>query len=500
MIALFYFSIIFLISVLFLTYLDYNIYYNYYNNKPGIKVLFWNCLSEGLGYGEFMTNGGDSVNIKWSKRKYKIAQKIGDQLSQGHIVTCVEIDNYSWMVNYINKIYPELQINSMFCPKIDNLKNYSNNNLSKYITQLLNKYDSSITITPNLETDSLTDAYNQLLDYCDYNLDPEFNLPTFSDNDVSDDYLKFLSTILNVNLKMNMPYVSFDGSVIFWSDKYFTKITNILYPEKNSIDYKNIYNINYNKDCFMGIRLLDNNTHTIFDVFVGHIKSGENSISELKRVNSITTMLEFINDVSLKNRVICIDSNTSYLYQKQMKLGDVFDKQLNLIGNLSEYVTEIWENYKYTNIISQNKDTMCLKMRAGSQQLHKNGELMADTIDAILIPNNINSTPYYPYSSGITQTEYKNIIKWRTDTNIRKNIKKECLERLWGGNFNDNTFSNNLVETLVNDNTIENDNTIDNYNININDISFVKTIFEKMYPNNNNPSDHPMVGATIYFN
>ena len=33
-----------------------------------------------MGYGEFMTNGGDTENIDWEKRKYKIADNIGSQL------------------------------------------------------------------------------------------------------------------------------------------------------------------------------------------------------------------------------------------------------------------------------------------------------------------------------------------------------------------------------------------------------------------------------------
>jgi hypothetical protein len=476
-----------------LIYIYYNTNTNTNTNTFGINVIFWNILCEGMGYGEFMTNGGDTKNIDWEKRKYKIADNIGSQLQRGRIVSCVEVDNYSWIVQYLKRKYPELQINSVYCPKVNVKKNYSNNNLSIYITTLLNKYDSSIEIVPNLKENNITLAYAQLIKFY---LGNNINLETFESNNVSKEYMEFLSNILNVKLTPSMPYISFDCSVIFWSDRYFTKIKMIKQNIDSTIDIKNLGYIKYfNEDGFMGLRMRDNKTKIKFDIFVAHIKSGENAIAELERTISLTKILKYINNVGLKNRIICMDSNTSQLYQKNIPLGKIYDKKYNYIGTLKNYVTDIWKDYRYNNVIYQNKDTMCWKMRAGSRQKHKNGELMADTIDVILVPKNIYSVPFIPITSKITNEDYNYIIKWRTNSLRRAAIKHQYLTKSWENDINKNEITAELSKFLIN--TYDNDNTNANDNANTNK---VRTIFKKMYPNIHMPSDHPMIGAIVYFN
>ena len=41
----------------------YNYYYSFYKDPTRIEVVFWNILAHGLSYGEFLTNGGDKVNV-----------------------------------------------------------------------------------------------------------------------------------------------------------------------------------------------------------------------------------------------------------------------------------------------------------------------------------------------------------------------------------------------------------------------------------------------------
>ena len=80
-----------------------SMYYSYKSHF--VELCFWNCLSEALGYNQFLTKGGDSTNIDFDKRKYLIASKIFHQLRFKRIVSLVEVDNYPWLINYLNEHY-----------------------------------------------------------------------------------------------------------------------------------------------------------------------------------------------------------------------------------------------------------------------------------------------------------------------------------------------------------------------------------------------------------
>ena len=66
----------------------------------------------------------------------RIADKIIEQLHEGRIVTCVEMDHYSWFLRYLREREPSLDIRGHYCPKIDRNKDFSNSNLSLYIVLL----------------------------------------------------------------------------------------------------------------------------------------------------------------------------------------------------------------------------------------------------------------------------------------------------------------------------------------------------------------------------
>ena len=119
------------------------IFYYYYINISSIDIIFWNLLSEALGKKQFLTNGGDDINVDWNKRKNKICNKIAIQISKKGIFTCVELDNYPYVISYLKKNFKNLNIEGVYIPKINTKKNNSNNNLSIYITTLLNKHNST---------------------------------------------------------------------------------------------------------------------------------------------------------------------------------------------------------------------------------------------------------------------------------------------------------------------------------------------------------------------
>lgn len=76
---------------------------------------------------------------------------------------------------------------------------------------------------------------------------------------------------------------------------------------------------------------------------------------------------------------------------------------------------------------------------------------------------------------------------WRNTKYLRDTIKKECINNKWNNNMSENIFSNNFSSTLLSTNNIEKnkDNT-------------VWEIIDKLYPNHDMPSDHPMVGTIMF--
>ena len=459
----------------------YNYYYSFYKDPTRIEVVFWNILAHGLSYGEFLTNGGDKVNVFWSERKYRIANKIMEQLQEGRIVTCVEMDHYYWFLNYIRECEPFMDIRGHYCPKIDKNKNYSNSNLSVSVSTLLNKYDYEVEIVANLNGEDLKIAYSKL---CEYYIEDDRNIESFEDNVVSIDYMDFLSKLLGTTIISTMPYVSFDCSCIFWDNNKFSKTEHI---ESYVDEFKNIADIDYNETGFTGIRFMERKSKHVFDVFVAHLKSGESPHDELKRIESFEPILNHIKKVAYKNYILCMDSNTSKQYQDNMELGYIVDKTGAVIGILYDYLNQFWETDNMYNNIKQTKDTICWKMRAGSKQEKKNGALMADRIDVMLTPKNMYTEQFIPYESKITDEDYKYIIMWRTSKHFRNIIKKECIENKWKNNTSENEFSNNFSKTLLINNISKETNN-----------NKVGEIIDKLYPNLNMPSDHPMVGTIMF--
>ena len=136
--------------------------YYYYKKQNNVDIVFWNTLCEALGKNQFLTNGGDEKNIDWKIRKNLIVEQIYNNLSQGKIVSLVEVDNYPYLIYRLKQMNPDLIIQSFYTPKINVNKGNSNNNLSVYITTLLNKYNPNVKIVPNLKGDSLKKAYQSL--------------------------------------------------------------------------------------------------------------------------------------------------------------------------------------------------------------------------------------------------------------------------------------------------------------------------------------------------
>ena len=63
-----------------------------------IQIRFWNLLADGLSSNEFMTNGGDLVNVNWETRSEYIIEKLALELHKGAIILCVEVDRFHYIL------------------------------------------------------------------------------------------------------------------------------------------------------------------------------------------------------------------------------------------------------------------------------------------------------------------------------------------------------------------------------------------------------------------
>ena len=437
------------------------------------EVVFWNMLSEGLSGGQFMTEGGDEKNIDWSVRKDKIIQRMNEQLSMGRIFTCVELDHFPDILKQLQKENPSIR--GIFMPKIDNGKNSS---LSLMITEMLHEYNRSEERNPNLKDSELKAAWSRLVYY--YRSNPDGGLkdhPTMADVGMfeTEGQEQILTELLGP-IEPDMPYVSSDGSAIFWSEEYYHMMLNInLGPHPCGFVGARFEK----KTIYMYEELLG--SRQLFDVYVAHLKSGENEAAELERVESMTKILAVLDTCALPHSVFCLDSNTGVQYEASMKKGPV-SKKGKEIGYLDTFLSGLLADNGYTNWIVQDKDTACFKFRAGSDQLKKNGVLMIDTIDAILSRKAL-CTPFCPYKSPLTDDEYNLIMKWRNTPALRSLIKIVCDNEDWTTDITQNTFTEKFLSALSQDSHLSNE---DVYNI-----------FTKLYPNVDVASDHPMVGVSM---
>lgn len=506
--------LVFLAQLFFVGFLTVlSVYYSYKINI--VDVCFWNCLSEALGYNQFLTNGGDSMNLDFDKRKYSIANRIFHQLRFKRIVALVEVDNYPWLITYLNEHYPEYNIKGFCCAKVDPISK-SNTNLSIYVSSRLNKFDNNFEVTTKLKGDKLRSAYQKLVEMVENDLvgKIEHKIYSFKDQGASQNYIDCVSDIIGMNITMDMPYVSFDCSAIVWSANYFTA--------KKVLSNSNSYGVFSNKKLnfedqitfensgftmddngFFGVRFLKKAYVPFyswfdFDVFVAHIKSGKKQIDEYRRVESTNEILTTVKTMGLKNHIICMDSNTCRSYRNEISKGEVKNKNDNIVGNLNYFFDEMLTYHHYMNIISPNKDTMCFKLRVDSGQNDKDGELMGVTIDAFIVPFTTHFKTFVPYNSNFTDEDYSIIKNWCNNSKYSNIFKNVCTGNhlafpRWTKNIEDNVLTHEVAYELwkANENQTEK---LDDEQV----VKNVNKVLKKLLPNTSNPSDHPMIGCRIF--
>ena len=234
----------------------------------------------------------------------------------------------------------------------------------------------------------------------------------------------------------------------------------------------------------------------------------------------MTKIFDELNKINnIPNKIICMDSNNSKEYEESIKLGEFTIKnkttKKNIKKHLKQYLSEIIEGNKYTNLSDRVEGFECYKMRhAMGGQPKKFCEFMFDTIDKILVNNksskimnrdemkNITGFNYYPDKkdlktilSLIRNNEkyrkiFKNICSLTTSESSINAFNDISIEELKNGKLPIKKM-NNKTKTQIKNNLSKIN--VNNFKKQIPDFKFLQYI----YPNMKAPSDHPPMGAEI---
>lgn len=243
------------------------------------------------------------------------------------------------------------------------------------------------------------------------------------------------------------------------------------------------------------------------NITVAHLKSGEGASEENERVASLTQLLA----VPIKNRVVLMDSNSSWHYQEEVR------------DEVKTTVADVIARFEMKNLIVQddnwqNATDVCFKLRPGTgNQPKKMGQLMDDTIDAALVGKNVVANTIAVSGVEKCDPKFKElrhklridpelrirvgnwVLNWDnqgTDTELRyaggvceeikdkgKTIRKMSanVESLWGEDTTKNVYEGMAAYLGLSDVT---DDTL-------------ASVFNGLYPNEKMPSDHPPIGIEV---
>lgn len=389
----------------------------------------WNILSDGLSKGEFMTKFGDDATIKWNNRKDKIVNILSEMFTKCDMVVTVENDHFFWLLNQLNMKHGN-KIKGVFAIESDMTNKYSN---SKKFLDTRTKTESTFKIEEC--PDEFIGLYNFYFKKDDKGVINKGPTKIFTKDSI---------------------YTSDDGIGIYYnSDK--VQLIGVDSDKPMSGDQYTLYNTTkqYTRCVFTkdGVE---------FQVYGGHLKSGEAYKDEVNRICKLGEMFgKAKKDV---NPIILMDSNSSDLYQK-----DYPDKVPT--------VNDVMKDNKFKDTV-ETKYNECFKMRhAQGEQPKKFCQLMFDTIDKIVVKEGVSTT-----DSGLDfsnykfpKTDYDTILKLRTDKGTRDALANYCKEHKWGDSMDSNKKD-------------DKNDALSGVDLNV---------LNELYPSEKLPSDHPPIAKTI---
>jgi hypothetical protein len=229
----------------------------------------------------------------------------------------------------------------------------------------------------------------------------------------------------------------------------------------NSEKYHTPLYIGYTPNDYCQIPMIERDTNKTFNLIVAHLKSGESYLAESLRVTEMNKMFTNISD----DTIILMDSNNSVYYESQY-------------DGLT--VSQTVRNHNF--VILDNPSGQCFKLRhSKGDQPSKFGQLMFDTIDKIIIPRSATGTIVNEYEIlSAKDIELATLLRLK----YRSIIRELCIEQ-WTDTINSIDFEV-LYDRLQLPKQYSLKDLID--------------LFNKLYPNEYMPSDHPPLVAEIQFN
>ena len=179
-----------------------------------------------------------------------------------------------------------------------------------------------------------------------------------------------------------MPFASDDGFSVYWNTSKVQLGDVLAVPEfyLNGASFKayigksgdlmfgNLGNKPFEDDSFFFQQFVKGGVK--FNLFVGHIESGEEYKKEEARMKTLNDMFEIAK--RLENPIFVLDSNSSEYYRQEYK------------GKPT--IVEVIKNNSFVDIASSVQGLECFKMRDGKgNQDEKLGNLMFDKIDGVYV-------------------------------------------------------------------------------------------------------------------
>lgn len=227
-----------------------------------IRCGFWNILADGLGHGEFITNGGDEVCVDWSVRKKGILSVLNEMFNVCDIVVTVENDHFHWLLNKLNKTH---KIGGVY---------YIESNLSSPSTARKHR---------------------------DINL-------SYSFKDECGEYAHSYSKIYN--FEENDPYTSDDGIAIY----YKKDVVQFISANRECINQCGSTYTYCGDEQYIIAQFKLVNCETSVHICGAHLSSGEGIRAEMRRAEKMKEILGEINNSP--NGTILLDQNCSDMYEK----------------------------------------------------------------------------------------------------------------------------------------------------------------------------------------
>jgi hypothetical protein len=265
-------------------------------------------------------------------------------------------------------------------------------------------------------------------------------------------------------------YKADDEMTLYYNSKVFSAVKND--DERNPSFY--------GQQLFTRI-----GTEETFTVFIAHLPSGDVEKDHLKRKAELEILLTAASAEEVKkNGIIMMDSNYGRHYKNFQELDTMISKS------------------GYENQIDENGNE-CFKMRhANGAQEDKFGELMFDTIDKICTPHSETTvcTPmklvstFFQEEHRLNAKENDEVMKVRTNKDLRKKLKKVCIEEHWyddsSGKNAPSTKWTKKGDMWIVPSASAQEVKCDEFQ---NNVHACKAIQTKLFPNEHCPSDHPPV-------